>query len=79
MMHKKDLYAGQRLVADGGFTCLSEGQVVTVHESEAGELFVRCNEGPAHFLDGQIDPEGTVVGLRPAGDEDTEARHDHNF
>ncbi len=37
-----DLKPGDRLVADGGFTCLADGEVVTVEADAKGELFVRC-------------------------------------
>jgi hypothetical protein len=64
--------AGTRLIADGGFTCLEEGEVVTVEAEDDGELFVRCcaddNGEPGkpvskdrnehHGLDGQLDDEG---------------------
>lgn len=54
-----EVKAGDTLLADGGFTCMSEG-IVTVEEDDDG-LFVRCGEGK-HYLDGQA--EGDVyIGL----------------
>ena len=64
----EDLQAGDVLVADGGFTCLKEGQHVHVERRDSGELFVRCSEGK-HLLEGQLDFGGnkTLVGLtRPS-------------
>lgn len=63
---------GTRLIADGGFTCLKEGEIVTVEAESDGEMFVRCcasDDGdygkPAkdaredhHGLDGQLDADG---------------------
>jgi hypothetical protein len=73
-----DVHAGDRLVADGGFTCLYNGEILTV-ESDEGGLFVRC-AGPRddqdygkprtiarnekHYLDGQENDDGELVGLR---------------
>lgn len=59
-----DVEAGQSLVADGGFTCLAPGEVVHVHRDANGALFVSCDEGQ-HFLDGQEDESGRLVGLLP--------------
>lgn len=53
---------GAVLVADGGFTCIRSGAVLTVEEDEDG-LFVPCSHG-GHYLDGQISDDGkTYVGL----------------
>lgn len=49
-----DVFVGTALVADAGFTCLAEGQVVVVERSDEGAKFVRCREG-THMLDGQSD------------------------
>lgn len=73
-----DLKPGDKLVADGGFTCLYEGEVVTVQKDGSGELFVMCaGEKPGqdygkpqttkrtgqHGLDGQCGENGECVGL----------------
>lgn len=46
--------AGDVLEADDGFTCLDEGDRLTVEKDDDGSLFVRCSEGH-HNLDGQIE------------------------
>ena len=45
--------AGDVLIADGGFTCMSDGEVVTV-KSDDGGLFVRC-AGPDEGDDADAD------------------------
>jgi hypothetical protein len=71
-----ELKPGNKLVADGGFTCLREGEVVTV-EQDADGLFVRCcahDDGDygkpvsdardeKHYLDGQAGDNDECVGL----------------
>ena len=71
-----DLKPGDMLVADGGFTCLREGEVVTV-EQDADGLFVRCcahddgdygkpvsdERAEKHYLDGQAGDHDECVGL----------------
>lgn len=58
-----DVKAGDVLVTDGGFTCMSENEHKTVKQDNGG-LFVDCSE-KRHYLDGQI--EGDVyIGLRKA-------------
>jgi hypothetical protein len=52
------------LVADGGFTCVPEGAVLTVDADDGGELFVHCQSG-RHYLDGQLE-NGKFIGLRLA-------------
>lgn len=56
-----DVKAGDKLVADGGFTCLREGQVCEVKQDADGLLYVDCDEG-THHLDGQ-EKDGEVNGL----------------
>lgn len=53
---------GDKLVADGGFTCLAEGSINTVCQKGNGPLFIRCKEGD-HILLGQTDKDGNLVGL----------------
>jgi hypothetical protein len=61
---------GTRLVAEPGFTCLHDGQVVTVR-SDGGGLYVPCAHGK-HRLDGQLSGDGTeYVGLSLAVPGDT--------
>lgn len=59
-----EIKSGDWLKADGGFTCLKDGQVVSVHVDEAG-LFVPCRDG-RHYLDGQEGTDGDCVGLARA-------------
>lgn len=58
----KDVRVGDELLADGGFTCISEGVVLMV-DSDADGLFVVCSEGK-HYLEGQECAGGFLVGLR---------------
>jgi hypothetical protein len=71
-----DLKSGDKLIADCGFTCLREGEVVIVQQDADG-LFVPCCEHetgeygkPAddtreqqHYLEGQRGCNGECVGL----------------
>lgn len=53
---------GSKLEADGDFTCIKKGTVLTVEDSKNG-LSVPCKEG-GHLLDGQLSDDGThYVGL----------------
>jgi len=63
-MKMTDLKAGDVVIPDNGFGCLEEGQQCEVG-SEAGCLFVYCDLGK-HYLDGQIDKDGNIVGLTSA-------------
>jgi hypothetical protein len=63
--------AGDKLVADGGFDCIPEGQVCEVHEDEGG-TFVHCKgpdgtHDPAgkehHYLEGQRNDADECVGF----------------
>lgn len=38
----EDVEVGTKLKADGGFTCLCEGEIVTVEKDENGDLFFYC-------------------------------------
>lgn len=57
-----DVKAGDRLVADGGFTCIRNGQVGTVVRTKDGALAIPCDAG-LHCLDGQTDEAGNLIGL----------------
>jgi hypothetical protein len=59
-----DVKAGDRLVADDGFTCLRHDEVVTVAACANG-LYVPCTSG-SHYLDGQEGDDGALIGLRRA-------------
>ena len=65
------LKAGDRIEADGGFTCMRPGAVLTVAADARGELYVPC-DGPdddpdpgKHFLCGQADDGDHLVGMYP--------------
>lgn len=64
-----DLKAGDRLVADGGFTCIRAGCLCTVKwdgdtayrdKSRESGLYVECDDG-RHYLAGQVDDDGGLV------------------
>lgn len=57
--------AGDRLQADGDFTCIKANAVLTVKQDDDG-LYVPCKDG-GHHLDGQIN-DGHYVGFHPVGD-----------
>lgn len=38
----EEVKAGDKLVADGGFTCIEEGRVCEVKADAKGELYVDC-------------------------------------
>lgn len=61
------LKAGDKVLADGGFTCIKEGAVLEVEQNGTAGLFVPCTCG-AHYLDGQLSDvdHDHLVGLWPA-------------
>jgi hypothetical protein len=54
--------AGTRLIADGGFPCLIEGEVCAVEQDEERGLYVACSRG-RHYLDGQLDEHDRYIGF----------------
>lgn len=74
--HRSTIKAGDRVRADGGFTCLKEGSIHTVLSTTRDlsaaanppfeSLFIECDDGK-HMLDGQLDfdGDGALVGLYP--------------
>ena len=62
---------GQTLIADGGFTCLIDGEECFVHQDEHFKLFVNCSGGDEddgnrqgrHYLSGQADDGEHLVGF----------------
>jgi hypothetical protein len=57
------LHAGDKVQADGDFTCIAAGSVVEVHEGSGGDLYVPCND-EGHYLDGQLMSNAdSLVGL----------------
>ncbi len=67
----KDIKPGDKLKADGGFTCIEESRVCEVKADAAGELYVDCcgsdgeesQYGDQHMLSGQCDDGVTVIGF----------------
>lgn len=60
-MHISKVKAGDVLIADDAFNCLTEGREVKVYQDGTG-LYVPCCKGK-HYLDGQTNAIGEVVGL----------------
>lgn len=61
-MNIDDVRPGIRVKADGGFTCITPGAVLTIQVDEEGFPFVPCCEG-GHWLNGQIDGNGNLIGF----------------
>ena len=61
-----EIKPGDKLIADAGFTCLSEDEVVEVKADAKGELYIPCEEGE-HYLDGQATGDGICVGFKRYG------------
>lgn len=61
----KDVKAGDRIVVDGGFTCIKGGTVVELYPDEDGHLCFKCRKGD-HGLAGQIGGGGQLIGLARA-------------
>lgn len=59
-----EVKAGDRLIADGGFDCLTKGEECDVRSDKDG-LYVACRQGQ-HYLDGQIGEGGVLVGFERA-------------
>ena len=58
-----ELREGLHLVADGGFDCLTEGEVSPVYRNSTSGFYINCKQGK-HELEGQVGPSGMLVGLR---------------
>lgn len=56
-----EVNVGDTLEADGGFTCLCEGDRKPVMKNVDNRLYIECNEGK-HFLEGQ-EENGVYIGL----------------
>lgn len=59
-MKLDELRVGDTVITDGGFTCMKAGPR-KVHRDSDG-LYIRCRDG-RHYLDGQEDEAGELVGL----------------
>jgi hypothetical protein len=62
-MQLSDVKTGDVLTPDGGFDCLKEGEPVKVATDDSGH-YVPCTAGK-HYLIGQLDEKGGLVGLQP--------------
>lgn len=72
-----DLRPGDTLIADEAFSCIDPGRACLVHSDDRMGLFVHCC-GPEHqrsdyhdkhFLDGQLNDDGEIVGFaRPSAE-----------
>lgn len=69
-MKLSDIGAGEMIAVDGGFTCMPAAANRLVLADDAGRLYVSCrgarNSGALserHYLDGQEDEAGELVGL----------------
>jgi hypothetical protein len=58
---ESEVKPGDRLICDGGFTCVPAGKRVKVMEAPNG-LYFKCKEG-RHYLDGQLGDNGELIGL----------------
>ena len=63
-MRLTDLRPGMIIYADRGFTCVREGHKV-VQQDREGSLYITCTSG-RHYLDGQENAQGELVGIRMA-------------
>lgn len=63
-MKLTDLKPGDTIRLDGGFTCHAGGEAV-VKSDDTGNLYFDCDDGQ-HLLDGQIGPDGELIGVDPA-------------
>ncbi len=63
-MKLTDLRAYDIIQADVHFTCMSAG-FKTIQANDHGELYVQCDEG-RHYLNGQTDSRGELVGFSRA-------------
>lgn len=57
-----EIKSGHTLIADDDFSCLENGSENRVHADEKNLLYVKCKNG-CHYLDGQADASGNLVGL----------------
>lgn len=58
---ESEVRAGQYLTCDDRFTCVEAGARLRIKEDGNGFYF-KCAEGK-HYLDGQVDDSGMLIGL----------------
>lgn len=61
-MKLNDLKPGDTVILDDRFTCMAEGAHVVKAKDDTGLLFLDCEEG-THYLDGQENEDGELVGI----------------
>jgi hypothetical protein len=60
---KNDVKLGDMILADGGFTCIGDSEVLEVFQDKDNlELYVKCAVG-RHFLKGAEDDHGMLIGF----------------
>lgn len=57
-----EVVAGTKLVVDGRFNCMREGEVLKVKKSREEELFVNCSVG-RHYIHSQLNETNEYIGL----------------
>lgn len=62
-MQLSDLSPGDIVMLDNGFPCRTAGPARVFYDPDGG-FFVACQDG-RHYLDGQEDEAGDLVGLAP--------------
>jgi hypothetical protein len=62
-MRLTDIEAGQTVLTDAGFTCMDQGEHVVKADKQG--FYLDCQDGK-HYLDGQLDEQGHLVGISPA-------------
>ena len=60
----KNCRCGDKLEADGGFDCIQKGTILIIDYDRG--FYVPCTEG-SHYLEGQLDETGSLVGFYPIG------------
>ncbi len=63
-MKLADVKSGMKIKADGGFRCIRRGAVLTVKIDAEGFPYVPCRSG-GHWLAGQVDGAGNLIGFEP--------------
>ena len=63
MVKLSEVKVGNILIADGGFTCIKKGAELVVKQDIFGFFVVDCDQG-THHLDGQLDDNGELAGLK---------------
>lgn len=60
----EDVKPGDKLLCDAAFTCLEPGFGYAVRRDEkTGAMFINCSDGARHYLDGQLQKDGTLAGM----------------